>query len=235
MGTHALSKTGTPKLWIAKPIVDRGYIYFQEEGPLSPNGELVGSGTLRVPIGGGEVSAAPVTNGNVTDISRSGSFLLDLPDDQMKDQRDVWMQSPTDEVPRLIVKNGWQAIWSVDGRQIFFVRGKRAESQLYRANPDGTEVERLAPTPKYIWGPHLTPDRTSIRFAATAPLGSFWEVGTDGTNPHSVGKSLDLAVAGVLMGDITSLATGMGSGGVCLPGLRGTIGGRRAVARLRSS
>lgn len=155
MGTHALSKTGTPKLWIAKPIVDRGYIYFQEEGPLSPNGELVGSGTLRVPIGGGEVSAAPVTNGNVTDISRSGSFLLDLPDDQMKDQRDVWMQSPTDEVPRLIVKNGWQAIWSVDGRQIFFVRGKRAESQLYRANPDGTEVERLAPTEVYLGA---TPD-----------------------------------------------------------------------------
>ena len=92
VGSHVLTKTGTPKLWLAKPLVDRGYIYFQEMGPVSPSGELVGSGTLRVPVGGGEVSAAPVAKGNVTDISRSGSFLLDLPDDQVKDQRDVWMR-----------------------------------------------------------------------------------------------------------------------------------------------
>ena len=187
VGSHALTKTGKAKLWLAKPIVDRGYIYFQELGPLSPSGELLGSGTLRVPVAGGEVSATPVAKGNVTDISRSGSFLLDLPDDQVKVQRDVWMQSPSDEVPRLIVKNGWQAIWSVDARQIFFVRGKRSESQLYRANADGTEVERLATVPKVVWGPHLTPDPNSVRFLASIPRDSFWEVGSDGSNPRSVG------------------------------------------------
>ena len=190
VGSHILTKTGTRKVWTAKPIVDRGYIYYQEEAPIAPSGLLYGSLTLRAPAAGGEVSAAPVAKGNLTDISRNGSFLLDLPDDQAKDQRDVWMQAPSDEVPRLIIKDGSEAIWSADRQRIFFVRRKGEDSQLYRANADGTEVKLLANIPGMFY-PQLSPDGTRIRFAGakfgggTAIFG-FWEVGTDGSNLRSV-------------------------------------------------
>jgi Tol biopolymer transport system component/DNA-binding winged helix-turn-helix (wHTH) protein len=185
VGSHILTKTGTRKVWLEKPIVDRGYIYFQEEKPSTPNGAPSGSVTLRVAAGGGEVSATPVAKGNLTDISRNGSFLLDLTDDQVKDQRDVWTQSPSDQVPRLIIKDGSQAIWSGDGHQIFFVRGKSPQGQLYRANADGTEAERLAGVPN-VWFPDLTPDGARIRFEGGTESSAFWEVGTDGSNLRSV-------------------------------------------------
>ena len=196
VGSHILTKTGTRKGWFAKPIVDRGYIYFQEEAPSIPNCVPSGSVTLRVAAGGGEVSATPVAKGNVTDISRNGSFLLDLPDDQVKDQRDVWMQAPSDEVPRLIVKDGSEAIWSADGQRIFFVRGEgRARSQLYRANADGTEIKLLANIPGMVY-PQLSPDGTRIRFTGGRSPYGFWEVGTDGSNLHSVFASTRLSVGG---------------------------------------
>jgi len=185
VGSHILTKTGTRKVWTAKPIVDRGYIHYQEEAPVAPNGLFYGSLTLRVTPAGGEVSAAPVAKGNVTDISRNGSFLLDLPDGQVKDQRDVWMQAPSDEVPRLIIKDGSEAIWSADGQRIFFVRRKGADSQLYRANADGTEGKLLANIPVMFY-PQLSPDGTRIRFAGGPRTWAFWEVGTDGSNLRSV-------------------------------------------------
>ena len=173
VGSHILTKTGTRKRWVAKPIVDRGYVYFQEEARWFPGDPLLTSHTFRFPVGGGEVSAVPVTKGSVADVSRNGSFLLDLPDGEVKNRRDVWMQSPSDEVPRLVVKDGVWPIWSSEGDQIFFVRGKGPDSQLYRANIDGTGVELLATAP-VIFQPHLSPDRSRVRFAG---VDAFWEVG----------------------------------------------------------
>ena len=98
--------------------------------------------------------------------------------DPKRNQGDIWTQPLSGGVPRLIVKDACDAIWSADGRSIFFTHNHCTE--FYRANADGTAVERLATVPGAIL-PHLSHDGTRIRFTSAFTL---WEVGTDGRNLH---------------------------------------------------
>jgi len=176
VGSHALTKTGNPKDDIyRKPLVDRDSIYFNEA---RPSGLVL----LAVPAAGGEVSAGPAVNGYLCDISRDGSRLLSVKYDPERKQDDAWTQSSSAGVPRLIVKDASFPIWSADGRSIFFRRNNYAE--LYRANADGTGVERLAIVPGSTGALHLSPDGARIRFTGEGPTFMPLEIGTDGRNLH---------------------------------------------------
>ena len=175
VGSHVLTKTGNIKDLQDQLFADRGSLYFHEE-------RRSGAALLQVPAAGGEVSAGPAVNGYLTDISRDGSQLLSVMVDPKRKQGDIWTQSLSAGAPRLIIEDACYAIWSADGRGIFFTRNECTE--LYRANADGTAVERLATVPGAIF-PHLSPDGTRIRFTDGASLSfTLWEAGTDGRNLH---------------------------------------------------
>ncbi len=186
VGSHVLTKTGNPKLFFWKPLTDRGSLYFFEQRPS-------GSVTLQVPAAGGEsVSAAPAVNGDLRDISRDGSQSLSQMWDPKRNQNDVWTQSLPAGLSRLIVKEAYSPAWTSDGRGIFFLRSNINSAalssngaELYRANADGTGMERLATLPSAELL-HLSPDGTQIRFTGASSAGSFmlWEIGTDGRNLH---------------------------------------------------
>jgi Tol biopolymer transport system component/DNA-binding winged helix-turn-helix (wHTH) protein len=180
VGSHVLTQTGNPK-WqypFSRPLIDRGSLYFHEERPS-------GGIDLQVPVAGGAVSVGPTVNGFLRDISRDGSQLLSVMYDPKRKQDDVWTQSLSGGLPRLIVKDASQEcspIWSVDGRSIFFTRNHCTE--LYRANAEGTAVVRLATGPT-VWSPHLSPDGTRIRFTdGSSFANALWEIDTDGRNLH---------------------------------------------------
>ena len=181
VGSHVLTKTGSRKEFLWKPLIDRGSLYFHEERP---------SGWVnpQVPIAGGEVSPGPTVKGDLRDISRDGSQLLSETWDPKRNYGEVWAESLPAGLPRLVVKDAISPIWSADGRGVFFFRFKNnfTNSDLYRANADGTAVEQLATLPAFGY-PHLSPDGMRIRFTeGSASADRLWEVGTDGSNPHPI-------------------------------------------------
>lgn len=173
IGPHVQGRTGFVKEVEVRPFVERGSIYFNEKRPS-------GSVLLSVSSEGGEVTAGPSVNGYLADISRDGSQLLSMKDDPKRKQTDLWTQSSPAGVPRMVIRDVYDAIWSADGRSIFFTRGDDY-TQLYRANEDGTGVERLAIVPNF-GAPHLSPDGSRIRFTGAYPELPLWEVGANGRN-----------------------------------------------------
>ena len=176
VGSHVLTKTGYPKGGDT-PLVDRGSLYFAE---FRPSGWVY----QQVPVTGGEASSVLRPNVFLRDISRDGSEMLWAVDtDRASWKADTWVQPLPDGTPRLIVKEARWAIWSADGHSIFFTRNH--DKELYRANVDGTGVQRLATVPNFM-NPHLSPDGSRIRFTGAFPEFPLWEVGADGSNPHPI-------------------------------------------------
>ena len=189
VNSHALTKTGNLKDFRWKPRIDRGSLYFREQWPSGVEVDL------QVPTAGGEVSGVPAVKGLLNDISRDGSQLLSVMVDPERNQSDAWTQSLSAGLPRLIVKAADDPMWTSDGRGIFFFRNDNRE--LYRANADGTAVERLATLPSAAGFPHLSPDGTRIRFIDWESLSfALWEVGTDGRNLHPLLGGRKIAFGG---------------------------------------
>ena len=176
VGAHVLTKTGNPKSY-DRPLVDRDFIYFQEQQPS-------GSVTLAVPASGGEVSAAPAVNGLLIDVSRDGSRLLSVMYDPKRKQQDVWTKSLPTGSPRLVVQDACVALWTA-GDSLFFVRCKQDNQDLYRANGDGTSVQRLATIP-IASDFHVSADGAHIRFTEDTGPFALWEIGADGQNLHKL-------------------------------------------------
>jgi len=175
VGSHVLTKTGNRKN--SGITADRGSVYFAEEGPS-------GWVNLQVPAEGGEVTVGPAIEGFLRDISRDGSEMLwSVDTDRASWKADTWMQPLPGGPPRLIAKDARWPIWNADGHGIFFARNR--DKELYRANVDGTGVERLATVPR-IGNPHLSPDGSRIRFTGEFFEYPLWEVGADGSNPHPI-------------------------------------------------
>jgi Tol biopolymer transport system component/DNA-binding winged helix-turn-helix (wHTH) protein len=183
-GTHLLTRdafVGLLPLPLRRPLTDGKSVYFQ----------TIRSSTIitkRIPVTGGEASEIPAAPGLLADISRDGSALLfKEPVGPQGSQFNVWTQPLPTGSPRLIVRGiSYSVIWALDGRGIFFTR--KNDSELYRANADGTDERRLA-TAKYFFGLTLSPDGSRIRFGQ--PQDStvnyrLWEIGVDGRNPHQI-------------------------------------------------
>jgi len=177
VGSHVLTKTGTLKAFFDKPFIDRGSLYFWEQNPS-------GRALLSVPAAGGEVLPGPAVNGVLRDISRDGSQLLSQMYDAEQKQLDAWTQAVPSGGPRLAVRNVRGSIWASDAHSFFFSRSiSNNDAELYHANADGTEVQKLA-TVDGFFNPHLSPEGARIRFTGTEPAHTLWEVGTDGRNLH---------------------------------------------------
>jgi Tol biopolymer transport system component/DNA-binding winged helix-turn-helix (wHTH) protein len=191
VGSHVLTKTGNRKSFLMKPFTDRGSLYFTDERPSGPV-------ILQVPAAGGEVSPGPAVKGDLRDISRDGSQLLSETSGPKPHYWEVWTQSLPAGLPRLVVKDAYWPLWSADGRGIFFSRFKDAPNdELYRANADGTAVERLATLPPVSY-PHLSPDGTRILFTeGSASSDMLWEVGADGRNSHAILRDRKVVFGGV--------------------------------------
>lgn len=175
VGSHVLTKTGNPKAFGMRPIVDRGSLYFVEAKP-KPSEWF----TLQVSTAGGESESLKL-NCCLTDISSDGSEALwDVYSEKHKGC-DTWVQPLHAGTPRLVIEDACWPMWSADGRSFFFIRNN--ETELYRANVDGTDVQRLAVVP-LIDNPHLSPDGSRIRFTGNSP--GLWEAGADGSNPHPI-------------------------------------------------
>jgi Transcriptional regulatory protein, C terminal len=62
----------------------------------------------------------PLFTCDLNDVTRDGSELLSLIYDPNRKQLDVWTKSVQSGSPRLVIKDTGDAIWSADGRSIFF-------------------------------------------------------------------------------------------------------------------
>ena len=175
VGSHVLTKTGNPKAFGVRPIVDRGSLYFIEATPSDRF-------TLQVSAAGGELRSLKVSC-CLTDVSPDGSEALWSVYNLKSKGSDTWVQSLPEGTPRLVVQDANRPIWSADGRSFFFTRNN--DTELYRANVDGTGVQRLATIP-HIANPHLSSDGSHIRFTGEFPSYPLWEVGADGSNPHPI-------------------------------------------------
>ena len=177
VGSHVLTKTGNPKSSVL--LIDRGSLYFIEERPLWV--------TLQVSTADPELASVEAKLGVdccLIDVSRDGSEALWQIYNQKTKMCDTWVQSLLPAgTPRLVVGNACWPKWSADARSFFFLRNNNTE--LYRANVDGTGIEKLATATQFA-NPHLSPDGLRIRFTGSFRAFGLWEIGANGSNPHPV-------------------------------------------------
>ena len=77
------------------------------------------------------------------------------------------------------------AEFSPDGQTIAYVSG----NDLFLAKSDGSQSRKLVSLSDAVFDPIWSPDAKSIRFRLGGgfnSVGSLWEVGADGTNPHAL-------------------------------------------------
>jgi Tol biopolymer transport system component len=75
--------------------------------------------------------------------------------------------------------------FSPDGQTIAYVSG----NDLFLAKSDGSQSRKLVSLSDAVFDPLWSPDAKSIRFRLGGgfnSVGSLWEVGVDGTNPHAL-------------------------------------------------
>ena len=80
---------------------------------------------------------------------------------------------------------GRDATWSGDGLHLAFSKG----SKLFISTADGSSVHELYNASGSVFAPRFSPDGKRVRFtvgSAAQNTTSIWEVGNDGSNPHSV-------------------------------------------------
>ena len=174
VASRALTKTGYPKDFLAKPLNDRRVLYFFEKRP-------TGWITLQVPLTGGDPSEFHSV-GWLSDVSNDGLRLLSAlgrtePPGASLDNSptDTWVQTLPGNQARLVVKDSASPIWYGDDG-ILFLRNNPAE--LYRLKVDGTGLQRLASVPRML-APHMSPDGQHLRFVEGLPSTRVWELDAD--------------------------------------------------------
>ncbi len=177
VGSRAITKTKFRKLSLPNLVTDGKSVYFQEIRPS-------GLATMQVGVSGGELTQVSVSAsdvGSLRDVSNDGSQLLLSISDPKANRYDAWIQPLPTGPPRRIVKDARWPVWSTDGRSLFFTR---KGTELYRANADGTEAERLAVFPE-ITDLAISPNGKHLRFSVQSGR-ALWEADVDGSNPHLV-------------------------------------------------
>jgi len=175
VNAHALTKTGFRKP--GRLVTDGVGVYFQEDRPS-------GFATLQARISGGEPAEMTVSKRDISllqDISPDGSSLLTTranPEGEV----DTWIQPLPAGPARLIMKDARWPLWTPDGKSILFARNN--DKDLYRSNPDGTDVRRLATLPDITY-PAISPDGRRIRFTVH-PKYDLWEARADGSGAHAI-------------------------------------------------
>jgi len=142
----------------------------------------------KVPLQGAEQStvATPFSNVQALDISPDGKRLLVVPVQGGMAGAELWTVAVDSGNPeRLGMLTGRDAAWSADGKSLAFVKG----SILFLASGNGADVRQLYAAEGSVFAPRFSPDGQRIRFSvgnAELNTTSIWEVGADGSNPHSL-------------------------------------------------
>lgn len=96
----------------------------------------------------------------------------------------------TAEVIRVTNFNGafiYHADWSPDGNFLAFMAGIGVQQFIYRMNPDGTALQRLAVSDENTIAPKVSPDSQRILFASAANgIAGLYVMNADGTDQHQL-------------------------------------------------
>jgi DNA-binding winged helix-turn-helix (wHTH) protein len=197
--TAQLTKDDGPKHVTLRLLTDGMRLYFQEGGAYSGPESTVAPGfskrpaLVQVSSQGGETAEIPLslTESLVFDISAARPELL-LGGPYSKTgtrlRRELWAMSlPTGPLRRVGNILALDASWSPDGNHVVFVNGK----DIFLANPDGTEIRKLATAPSIPYWVRFSPDGTRLRFTDFSLSGhpedwDLMEMAADGSGLHQL-------------------------------------------------
>jgi Tol biopolymer transport system component len=106
----------------------------------------------------------------------------------------IWSVAPSGQEPQQILKDGWNADLSPDGRRLVFERA----GQIFIAHADGVGAQQLPRPPQRLiehygdtW-PTFSPDGKSIAvfLGEQGRYGDYWIVPSDGSEPRRVTSDL---------------------------------------------
>ena len=194
--TAQLTKDGGTKDVTLRLLSDGVRLYFQEGAYAGPESTVAPAfakrpALVQVSTQGGETAEIPLslTESLVFDISPARSeLLLGGPWSKTGERfrRELWAMSlPTGPLRRVSNILAQDASWSPDGNHVVFVDGK----DIFVANPDGTEIRRLATAPNIPYWVRFSPDGTRLRFTVFSNSAhpedwDFMEMAADGSGLH---------------------------------------------------
>jgi Tol biopolymer transport system component/DNA-binding winged helix-turn-helix (wHTH) protein len=173
--TTQLTRDGIPKIGV---LTDGSRLYTTETG----NADRI----VQASTSGGETSPIPTPFANpiVNAISPDHSQLLVLDSVGSEAESKFWsVPLPSGAPPRLGNLAGHSGTWSPDGRHVVFCTGL----DIYQANADGTDPQKLATVSGEPNGLHFSPDGSRIRFSIAKPesdSSALWEIRSDGNDLH---------------------------------------------------
>jgi DNA-binding winged helix-turn-helix (wHTH) protein/Tol biopolymer transport system component len=195
--TAQLTNDGGAKDITLRLLSDGMRLYFQEGGAYVGPESTVAPGfakrpaLVQVSIRGGETAEIPMsfTESLVFDASPNRpELLLGGPASKTGTsfRRELWlMPLPLGRPRRVGDILALDASWSPDGNHIVFVDGK----DILVANPDGSEIRKLATAPDTPYWVRFSPDGTRLRFtvfslSARPEDWGFMEMASDGSGLH---------------------------------------------------
>jgi len=193
--TAQLTKDGGTKDVTLRLLSDGMRLYFQEGVYVGPESTVAPffakrPALVQVSTQGGETVETPIslTESLVFDISPARSeLLLGGPwSETGTPSRELWVMSlPAGPLRRVGNILALDASWSPDGNHVVFVNGK----DIFVANPDGSEIRKLATAPNIPYWVRFSPDGTRLRFTVFSNSAhpedwDFMEMAADGSGLH---------------------------------------------------
>jgi Tol biopolymer transport system component len=148
-------------------------------------------GTASGPAASGSSSAgrsvvpSSLSNLQALDLSPDGTKLL-VSSTGKSGESELWILPVGAGTPERVGDlTGRDASWSMDGKQLVFVKG----AVLYVANANGSEARQLYSANGSVFAPRFSPDGARIRFTVSDTergTTALWEVNRDGAGAHAL-------------------------------------------------
>lgn len=160
-------------------LTDGERIYFRE---FQNDRFVVG----QVSVAGGESSLVPMPfeNAHPGDVAADGSALLVGAFGGKGKDVELWSVPLPSGAPRRLDETGVEsAVWSHDGKQLYFASG----ADLFVAHSDGTQPQKLATVAREVVDLRVSPDDRRLRFDIVDESNgssAIWELSRDGKGLH---------------------------------------------------
>jgi len=129
---------------------------------------------------------SPFASLQALDVSPDQSKLLVSSKSKTSGESEFWTLPVTAGKPaRVGDLNGRDASWSVDGKQLVFVK----DTDVFVSSPDGSHAHKIYTASGSVFAPRFSPDGKRIRFTVSDTeknATSLWEVKHDGSKPHAL-------------------------------------------------
>jgi len=194
--TAQITKDGLRKDVTLRLLSDGKRLYFQEGAYAGPESTVAPGfakrpALVQVSTQGGETAEIPLglSDSLVFDTSPTRpELLLGGPSSKTGTplRRELWfMPLPGGPLRRVGDIVALDATWSPDGNHVVFVNGK----DIFVANPDGSEIRRLATAPDIPYWVRFSPDGARLRFTVFSNSGrpedwDLMEMAADGRGLH---------------------------------------------------